>query len=59
MVGILLSYWGGLFSEAMLVSGRVKAVPEVNDLEPGHVSQDLDEEYVSPDALHDEVMSCS
>ena len=24
MVGILLSYWGGLFSVAMLVSGRVK-----------------------------------
>ncbi len=24
MVGILLSYWGGLFSGAMLVSGRVK-----------------------------------
>ena len=23
MVGILLSYWGRLFSEAMLVSGRV------------------------------------
>ena len=23
MVGILLSYWGGLFSGAMLVSGRV------------------------------------
>ena len=23
MVGILLSYWGGLFSGAMLVSGRL------------------------------------
>ena len=23
MVGILLSYWGGIFSGAMLVSGRV------------------------------------
>ena len=23
MVGILLSYWDGLFSDAMLVSGRV------------------------------------
>ena len=26
MVGILLSYWGGLFSGAMLVSGRVRAL---------------------------------
>ena len=25
MVGILLSYWGGLFSGATLVSGRVNA----------------------------------
>ena len=30
MVGILLSYWGGLFSGAMLVSGRViKELPIV------------------------------
>ena len=48
-----------IFRGELLVSGTVKAVPEVNDLEPGHVSQDLDEEYVSIDALHDEVMSCS
>ena len=26
MVGILLSYWGGLFSGAMLVSGRVNGM---------------------------------
>ncbi len=28
MVGILLSYWGGLFSGAMLVSGRVTCQPK-------------------------------
>ena len=29
MVGILLSYWGSLFSGAMLVSGRVPFVPSI------------------------------
>ena len=37
MVGILLSYWEGLFSGAMLVSGSVWLINEVADLSPKNI----------------------
>ena len=42
MVGILVSYWGGLFSGAMLVSGRVFILEsQVN----AHIFQDSNKQY--------------
>ena len=41
MVGILLSYWGGLFSGAMLVSGRVNS-PYFEDFKPHSFKPCLD-----------------
>ena len=37
MVGILLSYWGGLFSEAMLVSGRVPCLKVTDKIILGYI----------------------
>ena len=52
MVGILLSYWGGLFSGAMLVSRRVDEQRQENDMTmTSHESSWLVKNFRDPDFM--------